>query len=241
VRLVFALILTATAGPAQTFGGFVEAQVRVLSDEEVSAPGEAKKQLPLTLVELRGTSWSENRILRHVRRTAETLGACGVALGPVTLASAKTSDGRHDLDMTVMHPQAGTPVDVFRIAGLLPRETRWPVAFFVGRLIGDATPARSYGRVELEPGREKDFPYANTAWLSYKAHSIERDDHDYSSLAHELVHLLCECGHVRDDERHILNTHRNMLSSRILPEHCERILASPLLTPAGHVDITTNP
>jgi hypothetical protein len=116
---------------------------------------------------------------------------------------------------------------------LLPREARWPVAFFAGRLVGDEAIARSYGRGEIEPGREPDFPYMSTAWFAYKTHWIERRDEEYSSLAHELAHLLCNCGHVRSKEPHLMNTYRNMLSSHILPEHCGLILESPLLIPVG--------
>jgi hypothetical protein len=81
----------------------------------------------------------------------------------------------------------------------------------------------------------------NTAWFAYKSHWIERRDDEYSSLSHELVHLLCECEHVRDDKPHMMNTHRNMLSSRILPEHCASILSSPLLTPAAPFVLPRNP
>jgi hypothetical protein len=232
MRLAVALVLSAGALCAQPYGGFAGARVRTLAADEYPAPPAPKASLPLTLVILKGTNWSENRVLRHVRRTAAAFAACGVALGPVTLVEAKTPDGRRDLEMTAMRPDAGTPQDVYRIARLMPPEAQWPVAFFVGRLLGDRAAARSYGRGEVEPGWERDYPYMNTAWFAYKTHWIERRDEGYSSLAHELMHLLCECGHVEDDAPHLMNTHRNMLSSQILPEHCERILTSPLLTPA---------
>lgn len=235
-RLGLAL-LTALSAAAQPFGSFAEAEVRVL--ERDAAP-DAKARLPLTLVLLRGTNWSEKRVLRHVERTERTLAACGVALGPVTLVKAKTSDGRHDLDMANAHPESGTPWDVFRIAGMLPKDTRWPVAFFVGRLLGDEALARSYALGAAPPGSEPKYPYMNTAWFAYKAHWIERQDDSYSSLAHELTHLLCACGHLSSEERHMMNTHRNMLSSRILPEHCELVLKSPLLSLSNRFVTTVN-
>ena len=134
--------------------------------------------------------------------------------------------------MSTLHPQAQVPLDVVRLAGLLPRSADWPAVFFVGRLLGDDALARSYGRGDIPPGRDKDYPYMQTAWIAYKTHWIERRDEDYSSLAHELVHLLCDCEHVEDEEPHLMNTHRNMLSARIRPEHCADILASPLLRPS---------
>jgi hypothetical protein len=232
MKLPALLLVCSLALPAQaeTFGSFVDAKVRTLSPDEIPAPASVKGYLPLTLVLLRGSSWSEGRVLRDLRRTAETFGACGVALGPVTLVEAKTPDRSHDLAMATPDPETGTPAAVSRIAALLPPDARWPVAFFAGRLLGDAAIARSYGRGEADPSRHKDFPYMDTAWFAYKAHWIERRDRQYSSLAHELAHLLCECDHIPDSEPHLMNTYRNLLSSRILPEHCEAIRASPLLT-----------
>ena len=211
-------------------------KVRIVAETPAK---DAKARLPLTLVILRGSNWTEKRVLRHVARTGQAFAACGVGLGPVTLVEAKTPDGSHDLRMDHIDPEAGAPRDVVRIAELLPKDIRWPVAFFVGRLHEDDALARSYGRGAVDPGREPDFPYMNTAWFAYKTHWIERRDESYSSLAHELTHLLCECGHVESDEPHMLNTHRNMLSSRILPAHCERLLESPLLD--SQLDAKTSP
>ena len=225
-----ALAAVAFSLQAQPFGSFTHVQSRLLGPGEFSHPSPVRARLPLTLVMLRGSNWSEKRIVSHVRRTAGAFAACGVGLGPVTLVKAKAPDGRHDLDMTDVHPQAGVPRDVFRIAHMLPASAGWPVVFFAGKLIGDDALARSYGLGEVRPGRERDFPYMSSAWIAYKTHWIEREDEEYSSLAHELAHLLCECGHVSADEPHLMHTHRNRLSSRILPEHCDAIRASPLLS-----------
>lgn len=240
MRAVLLAVMGAATLSAQGFGSFVEADVRDLSREQVPAPAEVKARLPLTLVALKGTNWSENRVLRHARRAAATFAACGIALDPVTLVRARTPDGRHDLEMTELHPRAGTPDEVFQIAGMLPRAARRPVVFFVGRLLGDGAIARSYGLGAVAPGSEPDFPYMNTAWVAYKAHWIERADEGYSSLAHELGHLLCACGHAADDQPHLLHTHRNMLSPRILPAHCEAMLSSPLLSLERSRDISAS-
>jgi hypothetical protein len=243
MKLPALFLVTALALPAQTqsFGGFADAHVRVLRSDELTSPVSVKGRLPLTVVLLRGSSWSEGRVLRDLRRTAETFAACGVALGPVALVEAKAPDKRSDLDMRALDPVAGVPLAVSRIAALLPPDAHWPVAFFAGRLLGDTAIARSYGRGDVAPERHKDFPYMDTAWFAYKAHWIERRDKQYSSLAHELVHLLCECEHVPDSEPHLMNTYRNLLSSRILPKQCKAIWASPLLTSPAPPISDTNP
>ena len=240
-KLALAFAASSLLLQAQPFGGFTDARIRTLGDDELTAPAHPKARLPLTLVVLRGTNWSQKRVLRHVRRTASTFAACGIALGPVSLVEAKAPGGPHDLAMDALHPRAGAPRDVLRLAGLLPRSSQWPAVFFVGRLLGDDALARSYGQGDVSPGREKDYPYMNTAWIAYKTHWIERRDEDYSSLAHELAHLLCSCGHVADDEPHLMNTYRNLLSSRILPQHCDKMLESPLLVPEGSAKIDIKP
>ncbi len=229
IRSLALLVTAATMLPAQPFGGFEQARARTLGAAELDGPAELRASLPLTLVYLRGSNWSEKRVLRHVRSTAAAFAACGIGLAPVTLVAARAPDGRHDLDMTAQHAEAGVPRDVHRLASLLPRSADWPVVFFAGRLLGDRALARSYGRGEIATGGEKDYPYMSTAWIAYKTHWIERQDEGYSSLAHELAHLLCACEHVAADEPHLLHTHRNRLSSHILPEHCEGMLKSELL------------
>ena len=51
MKLLFASLLATSVLTAQSFGGFVNARVRVLGDDEVAAPAEVKARLPLTLVE----------------------------------------------------------------------------------------------------------------------------------------------------------------------------------------------
>ncbi|MEZ5396595.1 MAG: hypothetical protein R2724_27910 [Bryobacterales bacterium] len=225
--ILVALLSASIPAGSQTFGGFVDAEVQTLPREDT--PG-ARASLSMTVILLKGSNWSEKRVRSHIERTRKIFAACEVAIGPITFVKASAPDHRHDLEMSEIHPKARVPQDVFRLSKLLPRDAHWPVAIFAGRLLGDNALARSYGRGAVEPGSEPDYPYMNTAWFAFKTHWIERRDREYSSLAHELTHLLCECGHESRDFPHMMHTHLNMLSSRILPEHCEFIATSPLLT-----------
>ena len=95
-----------------------------------------------------------------------------------------------------------------------------------GCIPGRPTQRRRRGRALLPAssrgfnGQQREHPYLNTIWISYRAHWMDRPDEMYSPLAHELGHLLCECGHTGGEHRHLLHEKRNFLGADVLPEHC---------------------
>ena len=181
-------------------------------------------QLPLTVVIARGSNWTRARALRQIRKTAAALAGCEIALGPVTLLRARLPTGKHDIDMAMEPGRSQIPKDVREIAGRVPKAAEWPVAFLVGRLSGDGAVARSYRRAPgVSTAQQREHPYLNTIWISYRAHWMDRPDEMYSPLAHELGHLLCECGHTGGEHRHLLHEKRNFLGADVLPEHCSAL------------------
>lgn len=170
-------------------------------------------------------------MLRHVRRTAAILSACGIGLGDVEIVAAKAPGGVHDLDMA---PGEGLPAPraVLSLASRVPEGAAWPRVFFLGRLRGDEALARSYRRGAVSPQEALRYPYMNTAWVAFKTHWMERKDEGYSTLAHEVAHLLCECGHEKGPNPHLLHEYRNFLSGEILTKHCGLMRASPLVRPS---------
>ena len=210
--------------------GFEQVEIRTIeADEMGTEAGRAiDLRLPLSLVRLAGSNWTHERVMRHVRRTAGIFAACGIGLGPVQVIEARAPNGRHDLTMTT---EAGLPAprDVMDLAAMVPPNALRPPVFFVGRLHEDEALARSYRRGELSALESKQYPYLDTAWVAFKTHWIERKDEGYSTVAHELAHLLCECGHTETKQRNLLNRYRNFLSADILPETCEAMRGSPLL------------
>ena len=221
--------------------GFEEAKVRRLEGRERAGAtvgakdGEADLLLSLSLIRLKGSSWTEARVLRQVERTERILGACGIGLGEVEVVAVQTPGRAHDLTMAA---DAALPVprDVLDLAARVPEQAPRPRVFFVGRLLGDDALARSYWRDEGSVEEAKRHPYIGTAWVAFKTHWMERGDAGYSTLAHELAHLLCECGHEGGERRHLLHRYRNFLSGEILPQHCAAMRASPLLRPARPAD-----
>ena len=193
-------------------------------------PPDFAHRLPLTLVILDKTNWTEARALRHVRKTAVIFAACKIELGPITLARGRGPDGMHDIDMNALAEGSNIPLDVVDLAARAPASAPWPRVFFVGRLEGDDALARAYRRGAVDDKNLPQFPYMNSAWVSYQAHWRERSEKGYSSLAHELAHVLCECGHTDGETRHLLHGKRNFLGTKILDSDCAKMTSSSLLS-----------
>lgn len=228
-------------GPSRRFSKwpgteFDRAYARLLRPEEIygNRVPDHSRSLAFTAIYLEGTSWSEARALRHIRKTARILQPCGIQLTRIRLAKVRTPKTLRNIDVADKIPGADIPRDVYDIAAKLPSKTNWPAIFFVGRILGEEVLARSYQQGDVSAGALKDYPYMNTAWVSYRAHWVERPEDEYSALAHEIAHLLCRCGHEGGPQRHLLHEFRNFLGSQVLPQHCQKFRTSPLVTTPPH-------
>ena len=235
LALVGAVLGAQTPSDWET-GGFRQVEAQRIGRTSLYPDGEPTgltHELDLTAVVLRGSNWNANRAVGHLRRTAGIFGRCGVALGSVTLVEAESPAGKPHVDFTAPVPGTDLPQAVHDLAAAVPDGAAWPVVFFAGRLDGIEDLARSFQRGDVPAADLPRYPYMNTAWMAYKAHWIERREEEYSTLAHEVGHLLCECGHTRGSERHLLHEFRNFLGANVLPEHCVAFLESPLVRPRG--------
>ena len=234
--LIGACVATAALAFAQAYrpwpdAGFGDARVRTVESREMypeDVPVHTS-ELPLTVVLLDKTNWTEARALRELRKTAAIFAPCGIVLGDIQLARGQGPVGRHDIDMAALYPGADMPADVVDFSARVAPNAAWPRVFLVGRLLGDTALARSYQQGAVGDGESRRFPYMNTAWIAYRAHWDERAEKEYSSLAHELAHVLCRCGHTGGDRRHLLHEKRNFLGAAVLEQNCRAMQLSPLL------------
>ena len=233
---IAALLTTAALAFAQSYSPWPEAdfgnaRVRSVASPEIYPEGvpEHSSVLSLTLVLLDKTNWTEDRAIRQLRKTAAIFAPCGIALDDVQLMRGAGPDGRHNIDMTALYPGADMPADVVDFSARVPAEAPWPRIFLVGRLLGDTAVARSYQQGAVADEDAHEFPYMNTAWIAFRAHWEELAEEEYSSLAHELAHVLCRCGHTGGERRHLLHEKRNFLGAAVLEEDCRKMQLSPLL------------
>ena len=236
--LIAVCLTTACLALAQSYrpwpeAGFSDVQVRMIESPELYPDGvpEHQSELPLTVILPDKTNWTEARAIPQLRRTAAIFARSGITLGAVQLARGRGPDGRHDIDIAVLYPGADLPADVVELSTRIPAQAAWPLAFLVGRLLGDTVLARSYQQGAVRDEESRRYPYMNTAWISYRAHWEERAEKEYSSLAQELAHVLCRCGHTGGDRRHLLHEKRNFLGAAVLEGDCRKMQLSPLLRP----------
>ncbi len=208
--------------------GFDRAEHRAVSRAELYPRGKPQLlfELDLTVLWIPQTPWTQVRALHQLRRTADILATCRIALHDIRLVRLALPAAQRRMDVTSEDPRTGVPPAVARLSALLPETAARPAAFLVGQFVGTDLLAISY---RAPPGSLAEAPYFDTAWISYPAHWRPRADERYSALAHELAHLMCRCGHKPTADRHLLHASRNFLSSRVLPEHCEAFRNSPLL------------
>jgi hypothetical protein len=234
--LVAACVATAALAMAQSYRpwpetDFGDARVRTVESREIY-PADVPEhlyELPLTVVLFDKTNWTEARALRQLRKTATIFAPCGIVLGAVQLARGRGPNGRHDIDMSELYPGADMPADVVDFSARVAPDAVWPRVFLVGRMLGDTVLARSYQQGAVADEDSHRFPYMNTAWIAYRAHWDERAEKEYSSVAHELAHVLCRCGHTGGDRRHLLHEKRNFLGAAVLEDDCRKMQLSPLL------------
>jgi hypothetical protein len=230
-----ALAFAATAFSQEVFAPwpdarFEKARIREVASEELydgGSPG-LRWKLPLTLLLLDETNWTEARALRQLRKTAKIFAACEIELDGVLLARGRGPGGRHDINMAALYPKSDLPADVVDLSRLIPSGAPWPRAFFVGQLLGDEVLARAYQQGDVSDEEARRFPYMNTAWIAYRAYWEGRTA-EYSPLAHELAHVLCRCAHTGGDRRHLLHEKRNFLGALVLEQDCRKMRLSPLL------------
>lgn len=244
LRIGSLLVIAALSSDAQFLpwpeSEFAEAEFRWVDEKEIypAADGPAAFALDMTVLFARGTPWSEARAMRQIRKTAQIFRACEIGLRRVRLVRMRLPKPLRSINAAAVEPHSGVPKNVRILAERLPTGVDYPVAFLIGSVAGEKSLALSYRAQQppesAVPYLDTAYPgtaYMDTAWIAYQAHWIARNDDVYSPVAHEFAHLLCRCGHTKTAERQLLHPARNFLSSRVLPEHCERFRDSPLVSP----------
>lgn len=231
--LLLVLPPASLAGPREfapwLASGFPGSDQRWLEPDEIYPRGAPTLpyQLDATVVFARQTPWTEARAIRQIRRTADIFEPCGIRLGRVRLARLPLERDQRRIDIAQADPVTGVPAVVANLSARLAPTTPYPAAFLIADVAGTESLAVSYRAGDQGgPGA----PYLNTAWIGYRAHWLPRRDRAYSVLAHELAHLLCRCGHTAGPAAHLLHSARNFLAAKVLPEHCQMLVSSLMVT-----------
>lgn len=196
-NILMTLSLQATAGLAQKAD---EMQKHWDSQDHYSntevfyaeSPPKYKKQIPLTLVVLEGSGWTENLVAEKLGRTIDIFEQCKVSLYPVFLIKTKSANG-HVVDWEY-------PSSVLAKANLENKAYFKPIVYFVSRELhnrgGGGTSwvaADEDGKGNLEYYSSLMY-YSNASPRTKNTSLSDTKTGYYEALAHELTHLFTNQG-----------------------------------------------
>ena len=168
-----------------------------------------------TFVYLRGSGWNADLIAQEVEKARIIFDQCHIKLEPVETIEMEPLDGI--LDLTGQYD--------LKLVTALNRSER-PLIFFL-RNVGVAY---SHGDDFTPNSPMKSL--TDTSWLGTEiltSHYKLARDPRYSPVAHEIAHVLCNCGHVASGVRNILSGDSDFVSDQITPGQCEAFKQSPLV------------
>jgi len=173
-----------------------------LSGAELGAPVASSHRLHLTVVNIEGSGWTQERAISALREAAAILGQCGVAVAGAQWLTLSAPSRYLEFSTPVarelvrLHP-------VSRPAIYLVRDTRNRPAFdaeAIGR-------ANSRTRPEL----------ADTVWMTAATRNAG------VALAHELAHVLMDSGEHSDEPGNLMRDATTAGSTALSAAQCARL------------------
>jgi hypothetical protein len=146
--------------------------------------------IPLTIIKLAGSKWTDKLVLDEIRMAERVYGACGVSFSPISLVDVETT---YDLDELGIDPYKEMDVEWARVA--VPRDLDLVKGLGLPRpLIILRDKGKSYSFSPLtNQGSEYYQPLEGVSFLTHFA--IGNNLGDAQTLAHELGHTLLNEDH----------------------------------------------
>ena len=181
-----------------------------------------------------GQGFTETQVMERMQKAAEIFKQCGVALTEYKLTSVHPlqSNGSDVVDIPILSSQQNM------YTSRLPRRTR-PAMFFV-----NDTNENNAGYATFGLGSSNNTSFISTKVLNETrverignqvrttyGHPSTDPRLNYSTVAHELYHLFCRCGHVSGSEPNLMNNspNYNTRAGILTPSQCDRMKRSPLI------------
>lgn len=172
----------------------------------------ASTHVPLELVMLRGSAWGPETVYPHIERAQRIFAACDIQFNPVRLITLDAPEFSrtppHDQELVEAHPPASHPA----------------IYFFEG------SGSEAYGEDFSPTAPRRVLEY--TAWIGSHINTpeyVRARSPSYDTVAHEIAHLLCNCGHVAPGIPNLLSGQAELVNDQVTPEQCEQFRASPLV------------
>lgn len=199
--------------------GYFNTNISYLSVEDYypEHSGVYTHKLDLTLVNLRGSGFNKSLIEDRIKRVAKIYRQCGIKITEAKIVESDPPDG--NLDISYKNK------DDTKLARKAP-EKRRPILFLVRSNIEGHSGYAWNRSHNFGPPRE-DISVVTSNILS-KSHTTSTNQ-EYSTIAHEIGHILCSCGHIDGDENNLMSNSYNNLSGDINKDQCDVFRESPLV------------
>ena len=184
--------------------------------------------LSLTFIMLRNSDWTEESVREQLTRIAVVYLQCGIKISGAELIIVDSPLAQKSVDVSWVGR------DDELIAKATPRSSHKNVRVFLFRSEADSMKHDMKRKFAYAYYPKDNFgwdPLDNTVWISSIADDILRKSYssDYSSLAHEVTHILCKCGHIDSEEKNLMNKISYYLNGDLTPKQCEQIKRSKFL------------
>lgn len=219
--------------------GYIDPRVTEFSPQ-LDSEQTMTHEMDLSTIVLRGSGWDSEDAAEHMNMAANVLAQCGIRVNSVTISEVDRPNMSVDFlspdeardsaevhlrqtrqdDFVRSNPIQSRPVVVFA------RDTGWRNSAY-------ANTSRTFHHNQDVP---TDLTYEQTPRLNYTfiSRSARVSFPRFSTVAHELAHLLCQCSH-RDGEPNLLSTFpsRGNNTNRIPDDLCQVFKRSPLVNQIG--------
>lgn len=166
---------------------------------------------PLNLYYQSSTGWTPETINPHISRVQAIFQKCKMTASPIRFIP---------LNLPASHTEFRSPLDQEIAQMVSPLEK--PAIFFLG---GSERP-QAYGDEFAEGSPRAILTW--TAWISPLIHTSLSPlvSPLYDSVAHEVAHILCDCGHRDVPEKNLLSERIELRSDDLTTEQCEKFRES---------------
>ena len=168
-------------------------------------------EMQLEVYVLQNSNWTDESVKHELIRAADVWQQCGVKFRSIAVMGISPGSRYSSINGN----------DDLRLVNSLSINSR-PAVFFVHEIAGEPFSGYSYREINDYP--YKEFPLKGTIWIpdliltdEYKA----KRDPVYSTLAHEIAHVILNLGHI--GTRNILGSTPSLVNATISPNQCKRL------------------
>ncbi len=178
-----------------------------------AATGNVPLTVPLDLIVLKNGAWGPETVYPHVERAQRIFARCGIRFAPVKIDYAEAPG-------FARRP----PFDQELAEAVMPGHAK-PALFFF-----DGAGSEAYGEDFSDSSPRKILEY--TGWIASQINTpdyVKARHPAYDTVAHEIAHMLCNCGHTSPGLPNLLSGQAEFVNDEVTPQQCEQFRASPLV------------